>query len=143
MRNDIWPALPLDAWRDTYATLHMWTQIVGKICVALTPLTNHFWNSTFQVTSRGLMRVPANFLCCSRVSSSCTAGDDIRLTFAYGMPSIDRRLKAIKRRRRQQKARQVISGYLIAKQPDSFMNLALNRPVLRWPVCVLVHPRST
>jgi hypothetical protein len=55
-----WPALPLDAWRDTYATLHMWTQIVGKICLALTPLTNHFWNIAFQVTSRGLATPPMN-----------------------------------------------------------------------------------
>ncbi|MEO8157520.1 MAG: DUF5996 family protein [Betaproteobacteria bacterium] len=50
----IWPALPLDEWRDTYATLHMWTQIVGKLCLALTPRTNHFWNIAFLVTSRGL-----------------------------------------------------------------------------------------
>ena len=49
-----WPALPLDAWRDTYATLHMWTQIAGKICLALTPLTNHYWNMTFRVSSCGL-----------------------------------------------------------------------------------------
>ena len=49
-----WPALPLDPWRDTYATLHMWTQVVGKVCLALTPLTNHFWNIAFQITSRGL-----------------------------------------------------------------------------------------
>jgi hypothetical protein len=49
-----WPALPLDAWRDTYATVHMWTQVVGKICLALTPLTNHFWNIAFQITPRGL-----------------------------------------------------------------------------------------
>jgi hypothetical protein len=49
-----WPSLPLDAWRDTYATLHMWTQIVGKVCLALTPLTNHFWNIAFQITPRGL-----------------------------------------------------------------------------------------
>jgi hypothetical protein len=48
-----WPALP-DAWRDTYPTLHMWTQIAGKICLALTPLINHYWNITFAVTSRGL-----------------------------------------------------------------------------------------
>ena len=39
-----WPALPLDAWRETYATLHMWTQIVGKVRLALTPLVNHWWN---------------------------------------------------------------------------------------------------
>ena len=50
-----WPALPLDGWRDTYATLHMWMQIVGKICLALTPPTNHFWNIAFRVTSRGLI----------------------------------------------------------------------------------------
>jgi len=51
---DRWPALPLEAWRDTYATLHMWTQVVGKICLALTPLTNHFWNIAFQITPTGL-----------------------------------------------------------------------------------------
>src|SRR5262245_62659582 len=50
-----WPSLPGDTWRDTQATLHMWTQIVGKLCLALTPLTNHFWNITFHVTSRGLV----------------------------------------------------------------------------------------
>ena len=49
-----WPELPLELWRDTYATLHMWTQIVGKICLALTPRVNHFWNVTLQVTARGL-----------------------------------------------------------------------------------------
>lgn len=49
-----WPELPLDAWKDTYATLHMWTQIVGKIRMALAPLVNHWWNVTLYVTSRGL-----------------------------------------------------------------------------------------
>ena len=53
-QDGIWPALPQDAWRDTYATLHMWTQIVGKVCLALTPLSNHFWNIAFHVTARGL-----------------------------------------------------------------------------------------
>src|SRR5579885_1671120 len=51
---DIWPALPLDEWRDTYATLHMWTQIVGKIRLAQTPLINHWWNATLYVTPHGL-----------------------------------------------------------------------------------------
>lgn len=54
MTNESWPELPLELWRDTYATLHMWTQIVGKICLALTPRVNHFWNVTLLVTSRGL-----------------------------------------------------------------------------------------
>ncbi len=52
--NAAWPALPLEGWRDTYATLHMWTQVVGKISLALTPRTNHFWNIAFHVTPRGL-----------------------------------------------------------------------------------------
>jgi Family of unknown function (DUF5996) len=53
--TELWPVLPVETWRDTFPTLHMWTQIVGKICLALTPTTNHFWNMTFQVSSRGLV----------------------------------------------------------------------------------------
>src|SRR5437868_5574825 len=53
-----WPPLSLDSWRDTYATLHMWTQVVGKVCLALTPRTNHFWNIAFQITARGLTTPP-------------------------------------------------------------------------------------
>jgi hypothetical protein len=49
-----WPALPLDAWQDTYATLHMWTQIIGKVRKTLTPRINHWWNVTLYVNSRGL-----------------------------------------------------------------------------------------
>ena len=49
-----WPALPLEAWRETCDTLHMWTQIVGKVRMGLTPLVNHWWNVTLYVTSRGL-----------------------------------------------------------------------------------------
>jgi len=51
---ECWPALPLDEWRDTYATLHMWTQVVGKIRMGLTPLINHWWNVPLYVTTRGL-----------------------------------------------------------------------------------------
>jgi hypothetical protein len=54
VENAPWPALPLESWRDTYATLHMWTQVVGKVSLALTPRTNHFWNIAFRVTARGL-----------------------------------------------------------------------------------------
>jgi hypothetical protein len=49
-----WPALPLADWADTLATLHMWTQIVGKIRLAQTPLVNHWWNVPLYVTARGL-----------------------------------------------------------------------------------------
>jgi hypothetical protein len=55
MSIEPWPELPLERWRDTYATLHMWTQIVGKICLELTPRVNQFWNIAFQVSSRGLV----------------------------------------------------------------------------------------
>jgi hypothetical protein len=52
------PALPLAEWQDTYATLHMWSQIVGKIRLTLTPLVNHWWNSPLYVTARGLTTSP-------------------------------------------------------------------------------------
>jgi len=51
---DPWPPLPGDQWKDTYATLHMWTQIVGKIRLALTPLVNHWWNVPLYVNGRSL-----------------------------------------------------------------------------------------
>jgi len=54
MGNDTWPALPLNEWQDTYATLHMWSQIIGKIRLAQTPLINHWWNVPLYVTPRGL-----------------------------------------------------------------------------------------
>jgi hypothetical protein len=50
----MWPDLPLTAWSETCDTLHLWTQIVGKVRIALTPLINHWWNATFLVTARGL-----------------------------------------------------------------------------------------
>ena len=53
-----WPELPLEAWRDTYATLHMWTQIVGKVRLALSPKLNHWWEVPLYVTSRGLTTSP-------------------------------------------------------------------------------------
>jgi Family of unknown function (DUF5996) len=57
--NPIWPDLPLAAWSDSCDTLHLWTQIAGKVRIALTPLINHWWNATLYVNSRGLI-APAN-----------------------------------------------------------------------------------
>ncbi len=54
MGLDLWPALPYEAWKDTYATLHMWTQIAGKIALAHAPPLNHSWSVAFHVTPRGL-----------------------------------------------------------------------------------------
>jgi hypothetical protein len=53
-----WPALPLEDWRATYATLHMWTQIVGKTRLALAPMENHWWQVALYVTARGLTTSP-------------------------------------------------------------------------------------
>jgi hypothetical protein len=49
-----WPSLPLEAWRETYAALHLRTQIVGKIRLSLSPWVNHSWHTTLYVTARGL-----------------------------------------------------------------------------------------
>ena len=53
-----WPALPYGAWKDTCTTLHLWTQIVGKIRLAQTPWANHSWHVTLYVTPRGLTTSP-------------------------------------------------------------------------------------
>ena len=54
MTIDSWPELPLREWKDTLATLHMWTQIVGKIRLKQSPFENQWWNTPFYVTPRGL-----------------------------------------------------------------------------------------
>ena len=56
--NEAWPSLPLDAWSDTLSTLHLWTQIVGKVRLTQTPWTNHSWHVTLYVTPRGLTTSP-------------------------------------------------------------------------------------
>ncbi len=53
-----WPALPYDAWKDTYATLHLWSQVVGKIALALAAPLNHCWAVALRVTPRGLTTRP-------------------------------------------------------------------------------------
>jgi hypothetical protein len=53
MSDERWPALPYDEWKDTYATLHMWTQVVGKVALAQAPPMNHSWAIAFQITPRG------------------------------------------------------------------------------------------
>jgi hypothetical protein len=57
-RREIWPELPYAAWQDTCATLHLWTQVVGKIRLANTPWQNHSWHVTLQVSVRGLTTPP-------------------------------------------------------------------------------------
>src|SRR5882672_11010864 len=57
-RAAVWPELPTAAWRDTYATLRLWTQIVGKIRLSRSPWLNHSWHVTLYVNARGLTTSP-------------------------------------------------------------------------------------
>src|SRR2546423_11410993 len=58
LSTDPWPSLPFREWKETYATLHMWAQIIGKIRLVQTPWINHSWHTTLYVTSRGLTTSP-------------------------------------------------------------------------------------
>jgi len=57
-KTERWPELPYAAWRDTRDTLHLWTQVVGKVRLALTPWLNHSWHVALYVTARGLTTSP-------------------------------------------------------------------------------------
>ncbi|HEY0144873.1 MAG TPA: DUF5996 family protein, partial [Methylovirgula sp.] len=57
----LWPYLPYSSWRDTVATLQLWTQIVGKVRLTLTPWVNHSWQVPLYVTARGLATSPIPF----------------------------------------------------------------------------------
>ena len=59
--SQAWPSLPLEAWSETCATLHMWTQIVGKIRLVQSSWTNHSWHVTLYVTARGLTTSPVPY----------------------------------------------------------------------------------
>src|ERR1700683_3402907 len=56
-----WPSLPLNEWQDTYRTLHLWTQIIGKIRMTLSTPVNHWWHVTLYVNSRGLTTGPVPY----------------------------------------------------------------------------------
>ena len=57
-RAERWPSLPYEAWKETLETLHMWTQIVGKVRMELSPFVNHWWHVTLYITARGLTTSP-------------------------------------------------------------------------------------
>jgi hypothetical protein len=57
----VWPALPYNEWKDTCATLHMWSQVVGKIRLVQSPWINHGWHATFYLTARGMTTSPIPF----------------------------------------------------------------------------------
>ena len=72
-----WPAIPLAEWEDTRATLHLWSQVIGKVKLRRAPLVNHWWGAALQLTSRGFTTGPI----------PCGA-----LTFDLEMDFIDHRL---------------------------------------------------
>ena len=58
MPHPAWPALPLDEWQPSYATLHRWTQMIGKLRTRLCPPVNHWWHSSLRFSARGLTTTP-------------------------------------------------------------------------------------
>ena len=58
LKSALWPELPYAAWKETCETLQLWTQVVGKVRLSLTPWLNHSWHVTLQVTARGLATPP-------------------------------------------------------------------------------------
>ena len=56
--QNVWPPLPYADWQDTCTTLHMWSQVVGKIRLAQAPMVNHWWQVALYVTARGLTTSP-------------------------------------------------------------------------------------
>jgi hypothetical protein len=58
MSEHDWPALPLEPWLETYATLHMYTQVVGKVRLKLAPMMNQWWQVPLYLTARGLTTSP-------------------------------------------------------------------------------------
>lgn len=83
-----WPALPFIGWQDTCATLHMWTQVVGKIRLALEPMVNHWWQVPLYVTATGLTTSPMPYQSRSVQIDFCrhalvvTTSDPQRVEFA-------------------------------------------------------------
>ena len=61
MNSEIWPALPYSDWKETCKTLHLWTQVVGKVRLLLSPWVNHSWHVTLYLTARGLTTSPIFF----------------------------------------------------------------------------------
>ena len=78
MTQAAWPELPYAAWKDTYATLHLWTQIVGKIRLAQTPWLNHSWHVVLYVSARGLTTSPIPPLNSPITCTECAFGAQAR-----------------------------------------------------------------
>ncbi|QNI35375.1 DUF5996 family protein [Edaphobacter albus] len=124
MSNTTWPELPWNAWSDTAATLHMWTQIVGKTRLALTPLQNHWWNVPLYVTARGL------------TTSAMDYGDDVLdIEFDFLSHELRMRLSSGKNETLALKPRSVADFY------HEYLRCldTLGAPVKIWPMPVEIQ----
>ena len=135
MDDAVWPELPYAAWRETAATLQLWTQIVGKIRLSLTPWLNHGWQVTLYVTARGLFELQLN---------GARIGDDF---FANGFTSYHKRLDTVTYRMgfgsSRTEARQIVrhNGILVNGRrvntpsficrPGDVIEVAEKRPISR------------
>ncbi len=101
-KEQAWPALPFVEWKDTCATLHMWTQIVGKVRLAQSPLINHWWEVPLYVSARGL----------TTSSIPCPTG-----SFEISFDFIDHRLDIKTSRRRISRDRALPShgGWILSR----------------------------
>ena len=115
-----WPSLPLDAWSGTYATLHMWTQIVGKVRLAQSPWLNHSWHVTLYVTPRGLS------------TSAITHG---ARTFQIDLDFVDHRLaiQSSDGRRREFELRPQSVAAFYERLMGQLADLDLQVKISRWP----------
>ncbi len=84
MTAEPWPRLPIDEWQDTCDTLHMWSQVVGKLTLRTTPLANHYWNVAFGLTARGLSTRPMTVGGRALVASFDFVSHELRLEVSDG-----------------------------------------------------------
>lgn len=121
MSDERWPPLPYDEWKDTYATLHLWSQIVGKIALAQAPALNHSWGIALQVTARGL------------ATRALPHGDrTFQMEFDFIDHALEIRASDGDRRRLPLEPRSVSDFYAQVMQLLEQMTL----PVKIWPVAV-------
>ena len=84
MNAETWPRLPIEEWHDTCDTLHMWSQVVGKLTLRTTPLLNHYWNVAYQLTARGLATRPMTCGRCTLVAAFDLVSHELRLDASDG-----------------------------------------------------------
>jgi hypothetical protein len=123
--GSVWPALPYADWRDTYQTLHRWTQIVGKTRMALEPMLNHWWQVPLYISARGL----------TTSAMSCSGGDltkSLEIEFDFLAHELVLRTSGGERRALALAPRSVADFYVAYRDALSELGVAAHI----WPVPV-------